>query len=389
MTSKATARALQRRLARAAEPPLVWLLTGTRVDDRNQLLALAEALGWPFREIRLEYNWLRHLPFLRRGLTTLSPSSRRPIEPPWPDLVIGAGYGAVPVARTIRTLSRGAAKLVHIGNPRGRIDDFDLAMTTPQYARPAQPGLLELALPIGNPARRARPDVAEREWLRAFPHPRRLIAVGGPARYWELDHAALERTIRLLKARDQSGSMIVATSHRTRRRTGELLRRLVSGPRQAMVEDFPRFATLLAASDEIHVTADSVSMLSEAVLSGKPVGMIPIRRSLRGLLSLWLWERPRRRSCCPDLPNFWNLLRARRLVGTVELPVASQVCDTAGEAVRAVRALWAPGELFDERRQYRTDAGLGAARRPRRRQQPGDRAGRGARTAVRNSEARL
>ena len=30
------------------------------------------------------------------------------------------------------------------------------------------------------------------------------------------------------------------------------------------------------AADEIHVTGDSVSMLSEAVVAGKPVGLIPL-----------------------------------------------------------------------------------------------------------------
>ena len=40
--------------------------------------------------------------------------------------------------------------------------------------------------------------------------------------------------------------------------------------------EFPRYNALLSAADEIHVTGDSVSMLSEAVVAGKPVGLIPL-----------------------------------------------------------------------------------------------------------------
>ena len=75
-------------MSRAASPveqsgrqPLVWLLMGTRTGDNNQLLALAEALGYPFEAKRLTFNQLRRFPFLRRGLTILEPSSSGLIAP--------------------------------------------------------------------------------------------------------------------------------------------------------------------------------------------------------------------------------------------------------------------------------------------------------------------
>ena len=45
----------------------------------------------------------------------------------------------------------------------------------------------------------------------------------------------------------------------------------------------------------------------------------------------------------PDLANFWNRLEASGLVGTAELPLASQVCDTVERAAGAVRALLGRG----------------------------------------------
>src|SRR3954454_21874902 len=132
-----------------SKPPLVWLLMGTRAGDNNQLHALVDALGWPFEDKRIRYNALRHFRFLRSGLTIVARKSRPLIHSPWPDLVLCVGYGSVPVARYIRGQTGGRAKLVHIGNPRDKVRDFDLQITNPKYAR-AAPNLLELPFPIGN-----------------------------------------------------------------------------------------------------------------------------------------------------------------------------------------------------------------------------------------------
>lgn len=328
--------------------PLVWLLMGKRAGDNNQLRALVDALGYRFEEKTIGYNWLRHIALLRSGLRIVQSASRSAIGPPWPDLVLCVGYGSVPVARYIREQSGGRCKLVHIGNPRDKLRDFDLQITNPQYARSA-PNLLELPFPIGNPARHVEPDADELEWLASLERPRRLVAVGGPARHWRLDHAALARAIGTLRSK-KGGSLIVATSPRTTAKTRDLLCKLVTDRNEALVEDFPRFAVLLAQCDEIHVTADSVSMLSEAVLTGKPVGMIPIARSLRGLVSQWLWERPFGGRSFPDFGNFWHLLHRERLVGTVEKPVASHSAETVGRAAAAVRRLMGGGQFEQQAR---------------------------------------
>ena len=366
-----------------ARRPFVWLLMGNRAGDNNQLLALAEALDWPFEAKHIDFNWLRHVPSLRKGLTILAAGSRSLVKPPWPDLVIAVGYGSVPVARHIRAQTGGRAKLVHIGNPRDRLNDFDLQLTTPQYSRGSSPNLLELPFAIGNPAQNAHPDIEELEWLRRFSKPRRLIAVGGPARYWELDEKALVETIHSIRGKRPSGSIIAATSKRTRRKTRQLLKAVLSGENEEVVEHFPSFSTLLAECDEVYVTADSVSMLSEAIVGGKPTGMIPIRRSLRGKLTGWLWEKPFGKAAFPDLANFWALLRRHRLIGTVDLPVVAQVCDTVEQAANAVRSLFAPGDVVDQDRSL-PDPHLGIARRARGRQRPDPRTGRDHRAAVRN-----
>jgi mitochondrial fission protein ELM1 len=339
----------------------VWLLLSNRPGDNNQLFALAEALGHRFEVKDLRFNQLRKVRLLHgSGLAIVSRRSRSLIKPPWPELVIGAGYPAVQVARYIRRESDGRTKIVHIGNARGNIDDFDLHLTTPQYPVAASRNAIELPFPIGNPAKSVQPTEDEVQWLAAYPRPRRLIAIGGPARHWALDHGALSHAIQTVREKGSGGSVIVATSARTDPKTRRLLGRSLHSAHEALVEAYPRFAVLLSEADEIYVTADSVSMISEAVLTGKPVGIIPIRRSVRGCIARRLFE-PFGKIVLPDFPNFWGPLWRKRLIGTPELPVASQVCDTVERAAAAVRSVL--GDAVGERKPERSFADLGVARR--------------------------
>jgi mitochondrial fission protein ELM1 len=323
--------------------PLVWLMLGNRLGDNNQLFALADALGLPFETKQLTYNQLRKIRFLRGPrLLSLTAEARELIKPPWPDLIIGIGYGSVPIARYVREQAGGRTRLVQIGNPRTSIADLDLVITTPQYARrkPA-PNVLSLPFPIGNPAEALTPSEDEERWLSRLPAPRRLIAVGGIAHNWRVDDDALVHAVEKVRQRVQQdgGSLIVATSPRTDKRTIARLARTLAGERELLVHQFPRFGVLLANADEIFVTADSVSMLSEAILTGKPVGMIRVRKSGRGWVSYWLADHGLKPQPYPNLPNFWRVLDDHALVGTVDAPRASAVNDTTAIAVGAVRRL--------------------------------------------------
>lgn len=330
--------------------PKAWLLLSNRLGDNNQLFALAEALGFPFEVKDLSFNRLKYVPFFGRlGLAIVAAKSRSLIRPPWPDIVLATGYPAVPVARYIRRASGSRPRLVHIGNPRCRIDDFDLQITTPQYARRASSRTLQLPFPIGNPAQTVETFEREQRWLAEFSRPFRLIAVGGPARHWQLDHDKLLEAIAALRKKKPAMTVVIATSPRTPRATRRLLGSLGVSEDGVVLDPPMRFPVLLANAAEIFVTADSVSMVSEAMLTGKPVGMIAIKRSLRGRLAHWLWTRSLAPAPVPDLPNFWKLLTDDALIGTVDLPVSSQVCDTVGRAVAAVRSLMAPGDVIDER----------------------------------------
>ena len=318
--------------------PVVWIMFGNRHGDNNQLEAIARALGWRYAIKHLQYNQWRRIRLLRGPtLLSLTRAAREQIVAPWPDLVIGAGYVSVPVARFIRKQSGGRTKIVQLGNPRTSIDDIDLLITTPQYGRPRRANVLPLAFPVGDPARHVDPTVEELAWVAGIAKPIRLVAVGGATRNWIVDRDQLRTAIETIASKP--GSTIIATSARTGQPLTDWLRRFAARDGIYLVEDFPRFAALLAAADEFAVTADSVSMVAEAVLTGRPVGIIPIRKSWRGKLSYGLSDlglKPRTRI---DLTKFWRLLDERGIGGTVDQPKVSVAVDSAAEVVAAIRTV--------------------------------------------------
>jgi len=105
------------------------------------------------------------------------------------------------------------------------------------------------------------------------------------------------------------------------------------------IGDFPRYTALLNAADEMYVTGDSVSMLSEAVTLGKPTGLIPLEPNPIGRL-IRMVEGVRGKSFrIRDLSKFWDDLRGRGLIGSVEEPrrgtLDADPLATARDAVNA------------------------------------------------------
>ena len=332
--------------------PLIWVLLGSRPGDNNQALALAEELGLPFETKQLSYAKfggydLGRIKPSRLGasLLSLDKAAKAGIRPPWPDLVIGVGRRSVPVARYIRKKSGGRTKLVRVGNPRVDPKLFDLVITTPQYPVPPADNVLLLPLAMSRFAKPPEPADEEAAFLKQMGQ-FRLFAIGGPTRFWGLPEEALVK--HLAKAEFLTNrtpySVVVATSRRTPPGLVQRIREMARGsPHMAVVDGpTPRFAVLLNAADQIFVTGDSVSMISEAVLTGKAVAIIPIEQDEEGLLELG--PTPRERGSDADrrdLRRFWNYLIEQGMVGTIDdyPKAAATIPNPNAIAAEAVRKL--------------------------------------------------
>jgi hypothetical protein len=327
-----------------ADMPRIWVLLGHRRGDNNQLLAIAHGLGLPFETRSLTYNILRKVPkqLLDRQLISVLPSAQKWLEPPWPDLILGVGHRSVPVARYIRIASGGRTKLVQVGNPRIHPRNFDLVITMPQYGLEDYPNVVRLPLAMDSPH---APNVLtdeDRAYFEALRRPHRLLVIGGPNKHWFVGAEDAAQAVRVLTRRSErdGGTLIVVGSPRTPEEVLDSVERQLEGTRHRFVKGaVPRYRSLLEDADEIHVSADSVSMISEAVFTGKPVGVVPISQNRRGVRHEALQRMGLRSPPRPDLRAIWASLEANKLVGTLEKPRAAKAVNPVETAVAAVLKL--------------------------------------------------
>lgn len=330
------------------KPVRVWALLGPHRGDNNQILALAEALGLPFEEKRISYNQLRRVPPALLGATfaTVDSASRPLVEAEPPDLTISTGLRSVPVVRELRRRSKARTRSVHLGFPRISPRHFDLVVTTPEYPVTDAPNVVRIPFALTPHASRAV-EASERNLLQAYPNPRRLLLIGGPTLYWDLPvervTAAVGRLLRIAQAK--GGSLLAVGSPRTPVDVLTAVRRTLESSSVPFLfepgDGPPSYPALIEAADEIFVTADSVAMVADAIMTGKPVGMIPIEKSVLGRIVMAVMDRlrPGKRLYPRDLRFFWAALRQEGFGGTLEEPRPSRPPGYSGDVAKRIRQL--------------------------------------------------
>jgi uncharacterized protein len=263
--------------------PLVWAMHDGRIGIANQVIGLTEAVGLPFVERRFvaRFPWTHLPPALWSDPARARAQESDPLAPPWPDLLITCGRVCAAAGIAIKRASGGHTFLVQIQDPRIGRRDFDL-MVVPAHdpARGDKVLVTKGAVHRVTPARLAE---AERRFAAAYadlPHPRIAVLIGGQNRVYRfgLDTLAVIADQIAALARRHGGSLLVTPSRRTGEAGAALLRQRLAGLPASIWDgsgENPYFA-YLALADAILVTEDSVSMVTEATATGKPVHVIAL-----------------------------------------------------------------------------------------------------------------
>jgi mitochondrial fission protein ELM1 len=334
---------------KTGEKMRVWALLGPHRGDNNQVLALAETLGLPFEEKWLRYNQLRRLQprLLGASLMSVAADARAQLEGEPPDLTISTGHRSVPVVRALRERSGGVMRAVHLGYPRLSPANFDLVVPTPEYPVPDAPNVFRIPFAL-SPHGARKIEQSDRDLLAAYPRPHRLLLIGGPTLYWKLPVGEMVRaTRRLLEAaRTKGGSVIAVGSPRTPRELITAIKATLETSSVpilfAPLEGPPAYPAMVEDADEIYVTGDSVAMVADAVLTKKPVGILPVAKSGLGRMVMAAADRlrPGKRLFPRDLRFFWASLEDHGFGGTLDNPRASDPPDFTAETARLVRRLF-------------------------------------------------
>lgn len=234
----------------------------------SQAEGLTEALGWPFESIvvRLRRPWSRlpahwQLPgILRYGLEERLPQ-------PWPDLLITCSRRSASVSAAIRHAAGGQTFTVHIQNPIAPSRYFDLVVPL-KHDGLAGPNVVATRTALHRVTTEKLAAAAE-EWRNRLGDLTVAVLLGGRTRSYRFTRETLDKLVSGLAGLD--GKIAITASRRTEPELVDALKARVprawfwdgSGPNP--------YLGMLALARHIVVTEESVSMISEAVSTGKPV----------------------------------------------------------------------------------------------------------------------
>src|SRR6516164_3740369 len=260
--------------------PKAWVLHDGKPGMRSQALGLAEATGCSFVEKPLKVNppWSILPPQLWLLPRYAISGGNSLLAPPWPDFVIACGRNAAVPALTIRRASGGRTLLAQIQDPCVRRSEFDL-IVAPEHDQLRGPGVIVTRGAVHR-VTTARLEAERHRFpaLTDLPRPIVAVLIGGSNKAFRLTLRRLEEIADALAAllSENGGSLLLTPSRRTGARETAILRGRLGGFPGAIWDgsgNNPYFA-YLALADALLVTADSVSMITEAAATGKPVHIL-------------------------------------------------------------------------------------------------------------------
>jgi hypothetical protein len=209
----------------------------------------------------------------------LDPAGSR-LEPPWPDIVIACGRNSVAPAQLIKRASGGRSFWVQVQDPRFARGKIDLIVAPRHDPAPGDNVFRTLgAVHRVTPEKLAADAVRWAPVFADLPRPLVAVLIGGDNAVYRLTEQRFAVLCDRLVALAKSGVGLAITPSR---RTGDAQRAMLQKRLAGMPAyiwdgsgDNPYFG-MLGAADAIIVTADSVSMISEAAATGKPVHIVEL-----------------------------------------------------------------------------------------------------------------
>ncbi|KAJ6300234.1 hypothetical protein OIU76_021101 [Salix suchowensis] len=243
---------------------------------------------------------------LEADANQIAKMARETFDRDGPLLVVASGRDTISVASSIRQLAPESVFVVQIQHPRLNLNRFDLVITpchdyyplTPEaqdqipwflrsWITPREPPDSNVVLTVGalHQADSAALRIAASLWhdeLAPLLKPLLVVNIGGPTRNCQYgEDLAKQLTEMLLNVLWSCGSLRISFSRRTPEKVAKILMKEFSANPKVYIWDGrgsnPHMGHL-AWADAFVITADSVSMLSEACSTGKPVYVVGAER---------------------------------------------------------------------------------------------------------------
>ncbi|MDE0723666.1 MAG: mitochondrial fission ELM1 family protein [Alphaproteobacteria bacterium] len=259
----------------------IWVLSDGKPGHENQSLGVCEALG-----VDPQVIWLEKRPF-GKLLQWLYPSLYFKNLPsaPWPDMIISAGYHTSVAAKWVK-MKNPETILVHMMKPKGYAGAFTV-LAIPEHDRPKLAGNVITTMGAPHRVSAEKLQTEKEKWQGTLnPDGKKTVAVivGGNSKSFTFNKMSVKALLSELEERFGDNVRYMVTMSR---RTGDGEKQTLKGFFEACDSYFydgqgenPYFG-MLACADAVVVTAESVSMISEAVATSAPVYAFDLKQAMK------------------------------------------------------------------------------------------------------------
>jgi len=255
-----------------------WILSDGRAAHEALSLGVARALGMCIELKRVEPTaigqltapWGPALGFARAC------ASGGVFAPPWPAVAVAAGRQTIPFIRALHRRAGLKTFTVVLMDPRVLGPVADLICVPEHDRRRGANVMTTTAAPHGFDAvrleelRRSKPPSA----IAGLPQPRIAMLLGGPNRIYSYTAGDIAKLMDIAKGvADRGAGLMITPSPRTPPSLAAAMSQIADRSNVYVWDgtgDNP-YPYFLAHADRLIVTADSVSMVSEAAATGRPV----------------------------------------------------------------------------------------------------------------------
>lgn len=282
----------------ADSPLTIWAMTSGAPGMRSQVIGLAKAISShpddqiTEKTIQLK-KWAQYFPGHLNPAPLMSlTSSSSALSPPWPDILLSCGRRTSAASIAIGRASKGKTYRVHIQNPQTPTRFFNLVCSMAHDGLRGK-NVIETTTALHKiTAQDLEKDtqIWKARWQDQLERPGRGpvlgIILGGKNKTYGFSEQRLHDLIKLIEtaAGQNNAQIFITPSGRTEDFVKQALAAKFDHHPQVWIwdqsGDNPYFA-ILNCADHIMVTADSVSMISEALYTPKPVHIYALEGTSR------------------------------------------------------------------------------------------------------------
>ncbi len=249
-----------------------WIITEGMAGTENQCLGVAEALGIhaDVKRMTLRQPWKMLSPYIP---FEQSWSFVPALHGPFPDLLITSGRKAIAAARYIKKQNPKTFTL-HLQDPRISPRNFDLVAVAHHDALRGD----NVVVTDGAPNRITPERLSSAPPIYTSTKPLVGVLIGGNSKTHRLSDEGMDSLIQQLEMIARDYALLITVSRRT---DASQARKLIDALKQtdAYIWDgsgHNPYFSILAHASYLLVTNDSVSMLSDAATTGKPLYMLEL-----------------------------------------------------------------------------------------------------------------